>query len=293
MEPILPILQQALPASIDIKALIEETRREVEALASEGWTDFNTHDPGITVLEQLAYAISDLGLRSRLDMADYLSRVEDSYFYTARQILPNAAYTQTDYRCLFIDLFSVWPCLRDAWVRPFPKSNKIKGVYFFLMDIEFDFFKPTQFSKRELVNFRREVLSSSSELALTKRNLCEDWEESVVIDTELIAVRAKKMEIQSEAEPLEVLARIYFILDQFIDPYLQPATFDSLRALDKTAADIFEGPLLQNSFLPEESQGKAKRADKLYTSDFVHLIMQQPEVIGVSKLVLYASDTQV
>ena len=46
---------------MDYAFLRQEGIRWLEQLAGDQWTDFNTHDPGITILEQLCYALTDLG----------------------------------------------------------------------------------------------------------------------------------------------------------------------------------------------------------------------------------------
>jgi len=48
------------------QSLAAALRRQIPRVAPE-WTDHNTHDPGITVLEALAYALTDLQHRSALD----------------------------------------------------------------------------------------------------------------------------------------------------------------------------------------------------------------------------------
>lgn len=45
-------------SSLDFAALRTEALHLLERLDGETWTDFNTHDPGITILEQLCYALS-------------------------------------------------------------------------------------------------------------------------------------------------------------------------------------------------------------------------------------------
>ena len=49
--------------------------RYLQEMAKAGlqWTDFNTHDPGITILEQLCYAITDLGYRIAYELPDLLA----------------------------------------------------------------------------------------------------------------------------------------------------------------------------------------------------------------------------
>ena len=65
----------------------------IEQLGSKLWTDFNSHDSGITILEVLSYAITDLGMRMDLDTADILASEDEtkgiqSQFIKASEILP-------------------------------------------------------------------------------------------------------------------------------------------------------------------------------------------------------------
>ncbi len=46
---------------LDFEFLRKQGIEYIESLGSALWTDFNTHDPGITILEILCYAITDLG----------------------------------------------------------------------------------------------------------------------------------------------------------------------------------------------------------------------------------------
>ena len=45
----------------------------IEQMGSGQWTDYNTHDPGITILEALCYAITDLAYRTGMDIKDILT----------------------------------------------------------------------------------------------------------------------------------------------------------------------------------------------------------------------------
>src|SRR6186997_734719 len=69
----------------------------IEQMGSARWTDYNTHDPGITTLEALCYAITDLAYRNGWD---------------AQDILTINPATADDFRRLLIDLEKV----RNAWV---------------------------------------------------------------------------------------------------------------------------------------------------------------------------------
>ena len=49
---------------LDYAGLVAEGIRQLERLSDGRWTDFNTHDPGITILEAACYALTDLGYRT-------------------------------------------------------------------------------------------------------------------------------------------------------------------------------------------------------------------------------------
>lgn len=108
-----------LPAE-DYKALRKKGIDSIALLGSELWTDYNFSDPGITLLEAVAYAITDLAYRTGFDVKDLLAPENldgDTWkqvFYTARQILHNSALTIDDYRKLIIDVKGV----RNAWIAP-------------------------------------------------------------------------------------------------------------------------------------------------------------------------------
>ncbi|MFP3244884.1 MAG: hypothetical protein RXR20_10015, partial [Paraburkholderia sp.] len=48
----------------DYAALLALGLDYCQRLTEDTWTDYNEHDPGITILEQLCYALTDLGLRN-------------------------------------------------------------------------------------------------------------------------------------------------------------------------------------------------------------------------------------
>lgn len=94
----------------------------IEQMGSRFWTDYNTHDPGITILEALCYAITDLAYRTGWEMKDLLAPPKPGAnlakpflhqaFFTAREILTVNPVTPADFRRLLIDLVGV----RNAWV---------------------------------------------------------------------------------------------------------------------------------------------------------------------------------
>ncbi|HEY9114859.1 MAG TPA: hypothetical protein VIN10_09155, partial [Bacteroidales bacterium] len=103
----------------DYGALFAEGMLLVQKLSSNNWTDYNTHDPGITILEVLCYAITELGYKTAYDIKDLLVEREDEafknefQFFTARNILTNNPVTFNDFRKLLIDVEGI----KNAWLK--------------------------------------------------------------------------------------------------------------------------------------------------------------------------------
>lgn len=107
----------------DYELLRRSGLQYIERLGSNQWTDYNTHDPGITILEALCFALTELGYRAGFNIKDLLAfrpQEQADYhrqaFYTAREILTMNPWTPSDYRKLLIDL----PGVRNAWVECLP-----------------------------------------------------------------------------------------------------------------------------------------------------------------------------
>ncbi|MEY3194839.1 MAG: hypothetical protein RIQ78_936, partial [Bacteroidota bacterium] len=127
------------------KALPEAKSMQYEFLLAKGiafaqqfsgglWSDFNYHDPGVTILEQLCYAITDLGYRTNFDIQDLLLHATDSFdlpqnnlFFSPSNIFPCDPLTAIDYRRLIIDRIKM---VRNAWVFPvMDDPSGYKGLY--------------------------------------------------------------------------------------------------------------------------------------------------------------------
>nr|MCU0389397.1 hypothetical protein [Chitinophagaceae bacterium] len=111
----------------------------IEKLGSRLWTDYNVHDPGITMLEALAYALTDLGFRTSLDIKDLLALPapekadangqfpadKRQAFYSARNILTVNPWTVDDFRKLLINIDGI----KNGWLNC--KKCACDDIYFY------------------------------------------------------------------------------------------------------------------------------------------------------------------
>lgn len=60
-------------ASMQFDTLLKQGVAACQQLAGDVWTDFNEHDPGVTILEQLCFAITELGFRANYPIAELVA----------------------------------------------------------------------------------------------------------------------------------------------------------------------------------------------------------------------------
>ena len=128
-EPIVIDKNKNLLPAQDYNFLREKGIEYIQSLSGKFWTDHNLHDPGITILEILCYALTDLGYRTGFDIKDLLAsgqgalttlekeelnKPENSGLFPAHAILTNHPLTLNDYRRLLLKIEGV----RNAWLDP-------------------------------------------------------------------------------------------------------------------------------------------------------------------------------
>ncbi|MDX8339931.1 hypothetical protein SLH46_12095 [Draconibacterium sp. IB214405] len=285
---------------LDYQFLREKGQEYIEKLASSIWTDYNSHDPGITILEMLCYAITDLGARISLPIEDLLvpldsSKSTEDQFFDALQILPSKPVTENDYRKLFIDIKGV----KNCWLQKFEKTVyvdckndllsydpddfnaidddlrrnfQLNGLY--KLTVDFDELDDKEFPHKadkdaEIERITNLIISCYHE----NRNLCEDLIKVSEVETHGIQVCAS-IEVEPEADEELVHAKVLRAIDNYFSPDLW---FYSLQhMLDKgyTPDQIFDGPTLTNGFIDPEELENARLRTEVRLSDLMQLIMK-------------------
>ncbi len=121
--------------SQDFEFLREQGISVIQSIAANSWTDHNLHDPGITMLEAICYALTEVGLRSGMEIKDLVSSskyLTEPEFYTAAQVLPSAPIKFSDFRKILIN----HPLVGNAWV--FSISSSPQGRLSALLEFEDD-----------------------------------------------------------------------------------------------------------------------------------------------------------
>jgi len=127
-----------LGTALDYRTLRKLGLDAVIRTGSDTWTDYNEHDPGITILEVLTFALTDLAYRTGFRLEDILAQSKGvpeesvaNQFHTCRETLTSEPVTCEDLRKRLIDRAEV----QNAWVAPWRSPvNPIGGLVSVLAD---------------------------------------------------------------------------------------------------------------------------------------------------------------
>src|SRR5258707_12653138 len=93
-------------ANTDFSVLRDTAIKFLQQHNKELWTDYNYHDPGVTILEQLCFAITDLAYRTDFSMADLLQKQGSdptNVFPSSLRLLNSFPVRKIDIRKVILD----------------------------------------------------------------------------------------------------------------------------------------------------------------------------------------------
>lgn len=269
----------------------------IKDLSRKLWTDYNIHDPGITVMELLCYAITDLGLRIDQPIEDMIASPENNFrnmheqFKSAKNILTCKPVTAMDYRKLFVDI----PGVKNCWITPHhlplhiecnpdapkiefePFSNSdfkteqltVKGLYDILVDFE-------KGESHDEAAIREQIHS----VYHRHRNLCEDLVEVRAVPKQCIRVCAE-IQLKNKADEEQVDAQIRWAIMQYLSPGVKVYSLQEMLDKSIPTDEIFQGPVLENGFITEDELTNSQLRQEVRLSDLINLIMKIDGVLLV------------
>jgi hypothetical protein len=281
--------------AMDYARLRAEGIKLLERLAGRQWTDFNTQDPGITILEQFCYALTDLGYRINYPMADLLAGSAEPGLPGPAEILTADPVTHADLRALALDIAGI----ANAWVEEAPRESALafyhhpgSGELRFGTDAAVADGQPIRLRGLHRVLLRStEQVSGDAALAAVAtrlhrhRLLGEDLEFSLLGD-HVIRLEAS-IEVGPVEAPADLLADILERIDAYLAPSARFVTLTDALASGRGLDELFEGPRLARGVVDELPPPRRQ----VYVSDLIHAVMDAPQVRAVRSIKLGSSET--
>jgi hypothetical protein len=224
--------EQILSKSMDYFFLRKEGIRYAQELSGKIWTDYNDHDPGVTILEQYCFALTDIAFRTNIDIEKILfseknrSEVASSNcLYNPEEILLSPHLTIQDNKMLFLDQLKD---ISNIWFRKTPQCD-INGLY----DI---YAQPAlNYTNEEEIEWNIRSFFAKN------RNLSEDINNIIILTKEDLEIEVH-IDIYEEYNAEEILAEVYFQLDSYFNPQIQYDSLETLINQDLSYEQIFDRP---------------------------------------------------
>jgi hypothetical protein len=287
--PPIPRAPDPEPA-LELQALYDEGLEHARRLARAQWTDHNTHDPGITMLELACYALTELAYRHTLPLADRLACGGPAQFHAPEAVLPQRAFTADDWRRLAIDL----PGIKNAWLEPVTDQRLVADLR--RRELRRD--PPTHDQWREVtlgglhrlrVEFmdhvgtqaaRQAVLAALRSALHASRNLCEDFIEVRAVRAQYFALCAE-VDLTPDADVVEAAARLLFDIGLALAPPVRPQSLAERLAAGEALPDIVRGPLPQHGFVDDAQLAATTLPTDIRLSDLIGVAMDVPGVRSI------------
>ncbi len=273
----------AADSEISFESLRSEGIRLSQALSGHSWTDYNLHDPGVTLLELLCYALTDLVYRADFPVADHLQAPgADGIAYAKLSLHPPSeafpcrATSASDYRRVLLDQV---PGLDDATLAagPPPDAGGValgdhRGIYRLQLKLS-----------QGVASGQDTRVADARAAYRARRTLCEDIADQVSLIDDALCNLQLDVELSGPREAADVLADIYARCALHMAQGLVFNSLGHLLACGETLERIYTGPVTEQGFVAE---AEAPAAELLFVSDLTALARSVEGVHDVRRLSL-------
>ncbi|MCK9155241.1 MAG: hypothetical protein M0P12_03905 [Paludibacteraceae bacterium] len=300
--------KKELPEYMNFSEMRKKGIEYLQKFSGKIWTDYNVHDPGVTILEVLCYALTDLGFRTSFKMKDLLTPKNDTYpeiedsLIQAHEVLSCNPITVEDYRKLILEYV---PGVRNVY---FEREDEIlltglseisvNGFYKVLIELEdgvmdgvpssviSDYCKDVLIRSelgKQKVDIRTFYKSYIRNLLLKYRNLCENIGSVEILDTVDVGICAQ-IEVSPRADFSSILNSFNKKMRDYVSPKLHYYTLSEMLEKGKTLDEIYQGVVPKYGFVDRNELENYERRRELYTSDVINILMNIDGVKSVPHL---------
>jgi hypothetical protein len=266
--------------SLNFSELREKGLEYIQKLSGDVWTDYNSHDPGVTILEQICYALTDLAFRTSLPVEDLLTTgkgipVDPNIhaFFTPSSILSSHPVTVDDARKMIIDQFHE---IQNVWITTNESegfAEQMNGINHIeiLPKLNFlDSFKSDPILKEKFIDKVNQFLYEN-------RNIGERYESAHLLEPQEINITFD-VYINEHEDVESIIAKLFLKLMEFIYSPVQYSSYNEMKEAGNSLEESFFGPRLNNGFIKNEAL--KPRLKSIHSNEIQKLLTKVP---GISK----------
>ncbi|WP_039918538.1 hypothetical protein [Cellvibrio mixtus] len=234
---------------LDFSSLRTQGIEHVQQLAGDIWTDYNLHDPGVTILEQLCYGLTELAYQAKQPIADYLANERGQIdfhhhaLYKPQEIFPTRPVTAEDYCKRILDEVPEIDAIRVTTVDE--PGNYGACLY----DVSLKLLQPLigpEYTDEYRAAVRKKVLRVYQK----NRNLGEDIHR-IRIERSSACFLKGVIETTGIRPSADIYADVFFQVARKISSNVAIERYETL-ALQESLDTIFTGPLTRHGYIASE-----------------------------------------
>ncbi|MFN0317187.1 MAG: hypothetical protein ACKVQA_19375 [Burkholderiales bacterium] len=275
------------------EALRAEGIRLIQSLSGRIWTDYNLHDPGVTILEQLCFALTELCYRVEFPVADHLAGADGKIDFHAlaligpAKVFPCRPTCIADYRRALLDRIDT---IENVWLSASRGNRKGAGKSFYHGLYRIVVKRAEEILAPQISTTSGKDPVEDEVLAVYRRNrgLCEDVGEVTVAapaDYELLA----DIDIEGTRSPVEIAAEIYVQCARAMAVGLSFESFEQALERGDAVEDILNPRYSERGVLGDEALITADRG-QLFVGDLVTRVKVIDGIRRVRHLALRAAN---
>lgn len=214
------------------RTLQDVSLEKLQQLSGNIWTDYNAHDPGVTICDAVNYSLTEYDYRLHFSFQTYLTDKNGTFspgkcgLYLPETVFPISPVTMADYRKLITESLNE---VENVWMYP---AEGAQGWYHMLVELS-----PLS-EMASCYKTEKEIRS----LYNRNRNLGEGLKEIKFIERYPLVMVAE-IETEKGADATALLAEVYWETQQFFVQGMRYYQVEEMLAEGKTADQVLEGPL--------------------------------------------------
>lgn len=270
-----------LKESMDFRVLKARALKIIQEQSGQEWTNYNPADPGITILDQLCYALTELGYCTDFPIEDVLTPESgqinfDGQFFKAPQVLTSAPLTRNDFKRLLVSNIEGIKNLEIATVPA--KLSPVYGIYQSYLAFDHN------------TNIDAQQLCRNAFLFLNQfRTLGAFFTMPQPLKKKRYYLHAT-LSIDSLKHLSALFLQLNYQLAEWVFPCLQPTGYQQLIDEGFTTDQIINGPKLKNGWIPDEEISNKKNTVKLI--DLFNVLVDNPQVLNAEHLELEEAEKE-
>lgn len=265
--------------------LVSEGIEWIQKFSGDQWTDYNYHDPGITILEQFCFAITDLGYKCNFSIEDILMIGVDNFdfkknnlFYPPDEVFRSSPSTINDLRKLIIDSVDD---VNNVWVDLFSNSDiNLKGLFSLKLQLV------DNLSIKEI----EKIITQTKKIVMQNRTLCSDLVDITILEKKTIGFSADII-IDSFYVAEEILAKIMFNIENKLNEKVKFVGYEYFDDNIVNKAEVLSGVKTNNGIILDKNL--KDKTNQIFVSEIFEIINKVEGVNKVKNFQIYADGIKI